>query len=307
MDSADAGNRATKSDVESTYKARDVESILDLYFYRPIGFQLARFFAAIGFTPSMVSLVGAMIGVTAGHLYYYGDLRLNVIGMGLHVLTNALDNADGQLARLTNRGSLYGAIVDGFADYAVFLSIYVHLVLRHIAGGGSAAVWLLAIAAGVSHAVQSMMIDYYRNAYLQFVGGKRSADGNSSEAVRSAYAATSWRTPLRNLGLRNYLNYTSQQEAIAPNLLKLRLAVRGAAPEWLAAEFREDCRPLIKWCNGLATNPRMLLLFALLLIGRPSWYFTFELTVFNALLMYVMWRHDAVFQSLLGRITTAAN
>lgn len=288
--------------IESTYKARDVESALDIYFYRPIGFQLARFFAAIRFTPSMVSLLGAGIGVTAGHLYYYRDLRLNAAGMALHVLTNALDNADGQLARLTNRGSLYGAIMDGFADYVVFVSIYLHLALRHTSGGGSAAIWLLAIAAGLSHAVQSMMIDYYRNAYLQFVAGKQSGDANSSEAVGAAFAGTSWRQAWRKLALRHYLNYTRRQEALAPNLFKLRRAARNVAPEWLAREFREDCGPLVKWCNALATNSRMLLLFALLLIGRPSWYFVVEVSLFNALLVYVMWRHDAIFQSLLARI-----
>lgn len=303
---AATGNHAEPSGVESTYKARDVESLLDIYFYRPIGYQLARMFAALGFTPSMVSLLGAVTGVTAGHFYFYRDLRLNLVGMALHIVTNALDNADGQLARLTNRGSLHGAIMDGFADYAVFFSIYLHLVLRHIAGGGSAAVWLLVSAAALSHVVQSMMIDYYRSAYLQFVAGKQSADANSSEVVGAAFAATSWRHFWRKLALRNYLNYTRQQEALAPNLLKLRVASRSVAPEWLAQEFREDCRPLVKWCNGLATNPRMLLLFALLLVGRPTWYFVAEITIFNAILVYVMWRHDAIFHSLLARIEARA-
>lgn len=291
-----------RAEIESSYKARDVEGVLDIYFYRPIGYHLARTFAALGFTPSMVSLLGAACGVTAGHLYYYRDLRLNVIGMILHVFTNALDNADGQLARLTNRGSLHGAIMDGFADYIVFASIYVHLSLRYIASGGSAAVWLLALAAGASHAVQSMMIDYYRNAYLQFVVGKRSADENSSENVRAVYNATSWRTWWKKLGLRNYLNYTRQQEALAPALLKLRHAQTTVAPEWLAREVRADCLPLVKWCNSLATNPRMLLLFALLFVGRPVWYFTFEVTVLNVLLAYLVLRHDAIFQSLLARL-----
>jgi hypothetical protein len=250
----------------------------------------------------MVSLLGAATGITAGHLYYYRDLRLNLAGMALHVLTNALDNADGQLARLTNRGSLQGAIMDGFADYLVFLSVYVHLALRYIAGGGSHAVWLLALAAALSHAAQSMTIDHLRNAYLQFVTGTRSADANSSEAVRAVYDATSWRAFWKKLGLRNYLNYTRQQETLAPTLLKLRRASRDVPAPWLAREFRADCLPLVKWCNSLATNPRMLLLFVLLLLRRPIWYFTIEVTVFNLLLGYVLLRHEAIFQSLLLRV-----
>ncbi|MFN2476137.1 MAG: hypothetical protein ABR526_07350, partial [Chthoniobacterales bacterium] len=80
------------------------------------------------------------------------------------------------------------------------------------------------------------------------------------------------------------------------------LAAPSADQDWLGREFREDCRPLVKWCNSLATNPRMLLLFALLFAGQPVWYFVVEVTVLNVLLVYVMWRHDAVFKSLLARI-----
>lgn len=300
-----ASAQSSAAGIESTYKARDVEGVLDIYFYRPIGYRLALVFAKLKFTPSMVSLLGAAIGITAGHLYFYRDLRLNLIGMCLHVFTNALDNADGQLARLTNRGSLHGAIMDGFADYVVFLSVYVHLCLRYMAEGGSAAVWLLALAAGMSHAVQSMMIDYYRYGYLQFVAGKRSADANASETVRAAYESTSWSDFLKKLGLRNYLNYTRQQETLAPNLLRLRLATAAAIPDSLRDAYRAACKPLVKWCNCLATNPRMLLLFAFLLLGQPVWYLVVELTVMNVLLIFILFRHDAVFRSLLSQLREA--
>jgi len=288
--------------VEASYKARDVEGTLDIYFYRPIGFQLARFFAALHWTPSMVSLLGAAFGVFAGHLYFYRDWRLNVCGMALHVFTNALDNADGQLARLTNRGSLNGAIMDGFADYLVFLSIYIHLSLRYVAEGGSSAIWLLTLAAGLSHATQSMMIDHYRNTYLQFVAGKRSADANSSETVQAAFKAVGWGELWKKLGLRNYLNYSRQQETLAPALLRFRRAVGASVPEWLTDEYRARCLPLVKWCNSLATNPRMLLLFAFLFLGQPVWYLVIEVTVLNLLLVYVLRRHETIFRALFAKL-----
>src|SRR5205814_9634025 len=93
---------------EATYKAREVERILDLYFYRKIGFWLAQFFARLNVTPAGVSLLGAVCGVFAGHLYFYRNLGTNIVGMALHVFANALDNADGQLARLTGRGCREG-------------------------------------------------------------------------------------------------------------------------------------------------------------------------------------------------------
>ncbi|PYJ16586.1 MAG: CDP-alcohol phosphatidyltransferase, partial [Verrucomicrobia bacterium] len=62
---------APHSRVQSTYKAREVEGVLDLYFYRPIGFRLAEFFAQLKMTPGAVTLLAGICGVVAGHLYYY--------------------------------------------------------------------------------------------------------------------------------------------------------------------------------------------------------------------------------------------
>ena len=77
--------------VEGTYKNRDVEGLLDIYFYRRVGFVLARVFARLGLAPTGVTLLSLISGLAAGHLYYYPDLRLNLFGMGLHIVSNAFD------------------------------------------------------------------------------------------------------------------------------------------------------------------------------------------------------------------------
>src|ERR1700746_4104748 len=160
---------ALRSGVEATYKAREAEGVLDLYFYRPIGFWLAQLFAQLKLTPAAVSLLAGIFGVVAGHLYYYRNLSINVAGMMLHICANTLDNADGQLARLTHRESREGRIIDSVADHLVFVSIYLHLTLRCLFEGSSPAIFLLAFAAGISHALQGAAADYYRSIYLYFV------------------------------------------------------------------------------------------------------------------------------------------
>src|SRR5207247_10566568 len=114
-------------------------------------FRLAEWFAQLKMTSASVSLLGGVSGVIAGHLYYYRDLRVNIVGMVLHVCSNALDNADGQLARLTQRESRKGRIIDSVADPLVFLSIYLNLVLRCLADGILLAIWCLGLSAGFSH------------------------------------------------------------------------------------------------------------------------------------------------------------
>jgi hypothetical protein len=295
--------------VEATYKAREVEGILDRYFYRKIGFWLAQLFAKLKITPAGVSLLGGVCGVVAGHLYYYRDLRTNIAGMILHVWANALDNADGQLARLTGSESREGRVIDSLFDHLIWVSIYVHLGLRCLSEGPFLAIASLAFAAGLSHGLQGAAADYYRTSYLFFVKGRTRADLNSSALLRSDYQKLSWRSkPWNKVLLASYLNFTRQQEMLAPNLKKLRdmsdCVFPNQIPDWLKMRYESAARPMFKLWSLLMTNTRMLLLFAILLIDQPIWYFWIELTVFNLLLIYLVLRQENMSQSLLTLVTT---
>jgi phosphatidylglycerophosphate synthase len=289
------------SAIERSYKARAVEGFLDIHFYRKIGLQLARGFAKLGLRPAHVTVCGAAAGIAAGHFYYYRDLRWNLLGMGLHVLSNALDNADGQLARLTKQGSRSGRALDGLADHLVFVSIYAHLSLRYTAGGGSPWVWLLALGAGLSHSLQSAAADYFRNAWLYFAEGKSCAELDSCATLQAEFERLRWRDhPWQKFLLKLHLNYTRQQEWLAPALLRLKRAATGRNNAAIAAGYQTGSRPLLKWLNLLATNPRMILLFALLFIGQPVWYFVAEVSFFNFVLMFLLRRERIVCRRLLA-------
>jgi hypothetical protein len=296
--------------IESTFKAREVEGIFDVYFYRPIGFWLAQGFARLRMTPAGVSLLAGIFGVVAGHLYFYRDLSVNVAGMVLHVCANALDNADGQLARLTHRQSRDGRIVDSIADHLVFVSVYLHLTLRYLFEGSSPAICLLALAAGVSHALQGAAADYYRNTYLYFVTARGRTDLDSSSELRSDYQKLIWRTaPWQKFLLALYLNFTRQQEMLAPRLKMLRDVgaqfFHGEIPDPLRTRYRNLARPMLKWWRLLMTNIRMLVLFALLFISQPVYYFWFELIPLNLLFVYLLLRQEKMAESLLQRLEPA--
>jgi len=294
---------------ETTYKAREVEGVLDLYFYRKVGYWLAQVFARLKITPAGVSLIGCLCGVMAGHLYFYRNLGINVAGMALHVCANALDNADGQLARLTGAGSREGRIVDSLADHLVFVSIYVHLALRYLVEGASPLVCLLAIAAGISHALQGAAADYYRTSYLYFVKGRSFLDLDSSVALRSDYQELSWPDqPWHKFLLALYWNFTRQQEMLSPHLKRLReISIRSfpkGIPQWFRTRYQRFAKSMFKLWGLLMTNARMLILFILLFIGQPIWYFWIEVTVCNVLLAYLIYRQENMSQSLLELATT---
>jgi phosphatidylserine synthase len=290
------------SKIESTLKAREVEGILDLRFYRPLGFRLAEFFAQLKVTPAGVSVLAGLCGVLAGHLYFYRSLAINIAGMMLHVCANALDNADGQLARLTHQESRKGRIIDSVADHLGFASIYIHLTLRCAFAGASPAIWLLALAAAISHALQGAAADYYRTAYLYFTGGART-EIDSSSALRSDYRKLSWRhRAWDKILVALYLNFTLQQEMLAPHLKKLRetvnTAFHGRIPSWLEKRYRNIAGQTLSWWRLLMTNTRMLVLFLVLFVGQPVYYFWFELIPLNVLFVYLIARQEKMAESL---------
>ena len=272
--------------IEQTYKAREMEGIVDLHFYRPIGFRIAQFFAKRNVAPATVTLLGGFFGVMGGHFYFYQDLGLNLLGLFFQAVANAFDNADGQLARLLHRESHTGRILDGVVDHVVWASVYVHLAMRYVITDNSWAVLILAIFAAASHAVQAAAADFARTAYLYFAKG--GDHGETDASPKMPRIDNAWDKVLSRLEA----NFARQQEMIAPALARLRERIArdlgGAVPESLSSRYLDDSRPLLKWWRLLMTNTRMLMLLLLLLVGHPVWFFWLEITLFNVLLVCLL-------------------
>jgi phosphatidylglycerophosphate synthase len=277
--------------VGATYKAREVEETFDVWFYRPLGYQIARAAWRLGLTPNAVTAMGGLLGILAGHFFLYRGWVPSVRGIALLVASEAFDSADGQLARLSGQYSKLGRILDGLSSNLVFASIYLHLAIR-IAGelGTLTAIGLILVAA-VSHSMQSSVADYYRNAFL-YLGGVGRAELDEASLVEADYRALSWLRDLAHkLVLRLYLNYTRQQEMLTHSFRALRREVAASYPEarpaWLAKAYRETNRPLLKYYNILTTNTRMFVLGVAVCTDRPLLYLGFEIVFLNALLVWV--------------------
>jgi len=293
--------------IEATYKSRELEGIVDLLFYRRVGFHLAQFCFRLNLSPTAVTLIGGVFGIVAGHLYFYQTLIVNLIGMVLHVIANIFDNADGQLARLTNRQSRTGRILDPVVDHLIWLSIYVHLALRLQTSGFPPVIWLLALVAGVSHGLQAGAADYWRNAYLYF--GKGRSEFDSVTSLRQEYRRYTWRTDAwPKLLLRLYLNAMHEQELLMPGVNRLRETTErnfgGAISSDFQSRYTRVALPTFKWWSLLMTNTRMLVLFILFFLRRPVWFFWLEITAGNLLLVYLILRQERMSRSLIQFLTT---
>jgi phosphatidylglycerophosphate synthase len=287
-----------KSSIKNTFKSQDTEEFLDVVFYRPFGYSMALISKKLGVTPNGVTIFSIFVGVLAGHLFYYEDLRINIIGMLLLIWAEGLDSADGQLARMTNHKSRYGRILDGLGGNLWYISIYIHLCLRLINTGLSPAIFTIAVIAGISQSLQCAVADHYRNFYSYFVHGKEKSEVDDSARLLFDYSNLSWsRNFWKKFLMRMYINYTIEQEFISKNtIILLRYVERNfesKIPAKISDLFRNKNKKLIKYYNILTSNTRMIAIFICLILNNIYIFAFFQIICLNLLLLYVVTRHEA--------------
>ncbi|MDR1200300.1 MAG: CDP-alcohol phosphatidyltransferase family protein [Tannerellaceae bacterium] len=290
--------RTKKPDIVSTFKSLDTEEPIDIYFYRPIGYEWALLFHKLGVSPNAITIAAIFIGIAAGICFYFQNILINVMGMLLLVWANSFDSADGQLARMTGKTSPLGRMLDGFCGDLWFIAIYAAICSRLFPEWGFW-IWLFAAITGFSHTTQASMADYYRNVHLLFLKGKAGSELSNSATLKENYRKMSWgKNFIYKLFDSSYISYTVRQEKLSPKLQQMMKIIRekynGEAPEWFRKAFREKSLPLMKYTNMLSFNTRIIALFISLFINRPWLYFAFEITVLNIMLIYMIIKHEHI-------------
>ena len=292
---------------QSSLKSTDTEETIDVYFYRPIGYRWALLFRPLGVHPNTVTIFSIILGVSAGILFYFNDIKLNLVGILLLMWANMYDSADGQLARLTGQKTALGRILDGFAGDLWFFAIYVSIALRLTPEWGIW-IWITVLFDGfVCHARQCQLADYYRNIHLFFLKGKEGSEMDDSVGQQEKYNKLDWRTDfISKLFQFFYVRYVRAQEGMTPKfqLFKREMLARypSALPLKLREDFREGSLPLMKYANFLTFNWRSILLALSLIVGAPWIYIAAELVLFSLVFFYMRACHEALCDRLLTQL-----
>lgn len=295
------------NNLEATFKSQDTEEWLDIHFTRPLGLMWANLFNRFNVHPNVVTLLSIILGAAAGVMFYYPDLLHTVAGILLLVWANLYDSADGQLARMTGKKTMWGRVLDGFAGDVWFFAIYAAICLRLTPEWGIW-IWLLAAASGfIFHAKQCQLADYYRNIHLYFIKGKSGSELDGSQKLRADFRALTWRKdPVSKTFLYFYGNYTRSQEMQTPAFQRFYAALRGRfgeqIPQTLRDDFRRGSLPLMKYANILTFNTRAIVLYVVMLVGQPWLYFVFEVTIMTLIYCYMRSRHEGLCRELTARL-----
>ncbi len=265
------------------FKAVEIEELADIFFFRPCGWIIARGARAFRMTPTHLSIAGALIGVAGGALLY--DKRPGLLSFALLVLSEIIDSADGQLARMTGQMTELGRVIDGVGDYFRHAAVYIAIATGIIHRGGSNSILVWMLLAGIANAMQSQMYDYHRTAYITVVRKGRAPENDPARVP-----------PWVRWLFRGYL---MMQNCLVGLHAEVETAL---AARSVAGRVREDDRARYRACfywpvrgwNLLGDNTRFYAIGVLACLHRVDLFFPFILAPMNlALIALWFWQRSA--------------
>jgi len=265
-----------------------VEEWADRRFFRPAGWRIATVLAPTRVSPDAVTLASLVLGVLAGHLFWYRNAWVNAAGVLLFIVSDVLDSADGQLARLRGTSTRMGRILDGLADTGRFLSLYGHLGARLYAGGWGWQGPLLAFAALLSHSYQAAAADFIRQAYLYFAIG-----AGSELEIAERDAASETPSVWKRVSTWIYGDYLRRQALLFPRTTSLVRSLGGRpVPASLRQAGAARQRWVVRSCAWIAQNIRFLLLALTAVPHWPAAYCWIVVGPLNVILLILIVAHE---------------
>ncbi|HLZ45583.1 MAG TPA: CDP-alcohol phosphatidyltransferase family protein [Gemmatimonadales bacterium] len=264
-----------------------VEEWADRRFFRPVGWRIATALQPTRISADAVTLASLVLGVLAGHLFWYRGAWINAAGVLLFIVSDVLDSADGQLARLRGTSTRMGRILDGLADTGRFVSLYGHLGARlYVAHGWNGAV--LALAALLSHSYQAAAADFIRQAYLYFAVGSGS-ELDIAEQSPTPESASLW----SRISAWLYGDYVRRQAWLFPQTTALARGLAGRdVPASLRRSWAQRQRWVVQACALIAQNIRWLLLALTVVPHWPSAYCWIVVGPLNLVLVFLILSHE---------------
>ena len=285
--------RSFALEYRQSLKNPETEDKVDLLLYRPLGFLSAKLAHWSGLSPTQVTLLGLLSGISAGFFFADPSSTNLLIAASLFFLSGVLDSADGQLARISGRSSPFGLVLDGLCDNLVFGAVYLGCCTA-LASERGFWVWPLAIAAGFCHSLQSALLDFYLREFHFFTDETRGdSSWNPSPAdakVRMQEAKTRQERFLWKLRF----SWLLQQQIFSTRSLGLRQEFRDRSRGPQGRAFREKYRkwnlPLLRFWHPLGANMHTLGIVVFASIGRFDLYLFFiDLLGMNAVLAFASW------------------
>ncbi|MEW6685907.1 MAG: CDP-alcohol phosphatidyltransferase family protein [Candidatus Edwardsbacteria bacterium] len=277
-----------KDEFHKSLKGIDGEEYVDTFFYRPLGFILAKLSSLTPITPNGISFLVFLTGLLTTYFFSRGTPSKILLGGILLQIVNVLDCADGQLARLKNRGNQLGRLIDGLVDYLVFFGIYLGIAIGLSKSTGNHWYWLVAILAGLSNALHSALFDNYRQRFIAYTTGEVRKRQDEYDVFSKKYSTASNLFSRILIGL--YLRYTEFQQIFEREVWQ--------ESKDFAQIYSQKNRLLVRLWSFIGSSFHIVLVLIMAILERIDLYLWLTATVMNiyALVLYIVqWNHDRIF------------
>lgn len=296
---------ANAADIRPQARPRELQDPLNLYFYHPLAARLARLLRPTGISPNMVSVMSLFALIAAAFAFTGLAWPANALtGFAFMLAWHVIDGADGDLARMTGRASATGELVDGVCDYAGNVILYFAFAFMLDDWIGAWA-WILAVAAGASHIVQTNHAETQRRLYLWRAYGVPWLR-NAAASGDAVFRKENWFTRYFGFWAVGYV-WLSNRMTPSANPIDAALAKAKGDPRE-TGRIREMVRaafgPGLFLPKALGANPKTLLMGASMLAGSPLYFFLAMIFAVNLILLASIVHHRKVAARLaaaLGR------
>ncbi|QMW21833.1 CDP-alcohol phosphatidyltransferase family protein [Sandaracinobacteroides saxicola] len=263
-------------------RPREIEPLSNRLLIHRVSNALLPLAIRAGIHPNLVSLTGLACGLLAALAYAEWRYPLACLaGLVLMLAWHIADGLDGSLARATGKTSDFGRLVDGIADYATFVAVYLALAL-------SLENWPLALAvavlSGALHALQSMFYEAERATYIRRLSGRFAA------TPRSAAGG-----PIERLYNRGEAWLGNRTRPFDDHLRRAPPAHHQA----LLAAWASAAAPRLKALTLLSANARTVAIFLACIAGSPWLFWAYEIIGLTLLALFLGRRLRQVEQTLL--------
>jgi len=176
------------TEYKDSLKLREVEEVFDLLFYRPLAFLLVKAVYRTPVTPNQLTFTAILMGIIAGCFFSVGKPAFITAGALFYAVSNIFDCSDGQLSRLKHNGTAVGRIIDGIADFIAMAAVYIGIAVGYANHQENSLFWLtMLIMAGLSNMIHAVLVDFYRNRFLDYFTQRKYDFEESLEVFKNAY------------------------------------------------------------------------------------------------------------------------
>ena len=253
---------------------RRIEDPSNLYLIHPASHALLPLALRHRVSANAVSLAGLACGTVAAIAYaQWQHPLMAIVGLAFSVAWLIADGLDGMIARATQTASALGRTLDGLCDHGVFALIYLSLAWTV----GTIEGWVLAILAGIAHAVQSSLY----------------------EGERARFHRRSRGQPLSGVPVPSGPWFVRVYDSVAGSVDRVSMPFerRFAAAEdrgRFAAAYAAAAVPVMRLQSLLTANVRVWTICIACLIGNPRIFWWVELGPLSAICLIGLLRHRRV-------------